>query len=854
MRVTRAALLAAVVIVALAGLALADDAVLHPLGLKFEYPPADAMAPMVAAQPGGPVGASLDLSAGFPPIMNQGSIGSCASCAVGYALKGYLEWLERGWDQSDASHRFCANYLYNQIDGGGDNGSYFSDNFLVLVRRGISDAATQPYNGSDCITWPTQNQCGIAQDYRNGMVGGSESGWVAANDIAALKAKLDAGIPLVVGFEVDHAWDHLGSGTNYVWYPDGVNIRGGHGVAICGYDDDITDGAGHVGAFKVQNSWGVGWGQLGRGYMAYDAFIEGTHVQYGVYYGADRVGFSSTIKAKVKVNHARRGRIQITLGVGSTTTPDWQYSYYRNLLMDTDAGPDDTHANVYTTLDMTDAAAYWPPNGARNWWAEVEDTNTDGVTGTVAEFSVTEGSETFATTTTLPAAIPDNGSTYAYIEGFPSLTFRAVTANPGAHTDMDASNCPTVTYVDDTGASAYAYPYDGHDITVLVTPDSAWSYTATSSTSDASHQWHCAETLTGTAPTSGTEVILRNYYEQYNKTFQAQTLAGGAPMDAGNYISVTSKSHNADVAFSCWDGNDGIGWADAGAAYAFSSTSSGSNASERWIPLSGTSGTITDATPVSCGYYHQFKPSITLNGTDAGYTVSTEAHTQFGAAHVESGLYTSWSDWCDEATTLTFSDTTTGAPPRTTTDPRSWTVNSAMSATINYAASDASPFVILRMESGSEEEIFKVNETTGDVDAKGVFLASSLDLAESFSAGEALEPGDVVVINPNATEQLVLCRRAYDFSAAGVISSKPGLLLGTNADGKARLALAGRVPCKVDASYGAVAVGDLLTTSATPGHAMRANPEKTVAGCVIGKALEPLAEGRGAISVLVSLW
>jgi hypothetical protein len=136
----------------------------------------------------------------------------------------------------------------------------------------------------------------------------------------------------------------------------------------------------------------------------------------------------------------------------------------------------------------------------------------------------------------------------------------------------------------------------------------------------------------------------------------------------------------------------------------------------------------------------------------------------------------------------------------------------------------------------------------------GSFLAGALDLAESITAGEPLEPGDVVVINPNATEQVVLCRRAYDFSAAGVISSKPGLLLGTDSDGKARLALAGRVPCKVDAGYGAVAVGDLLTTSATPGHAMKADPGKTVPGCVIGKALEPLAQGKGVVKVLVSLW
>jgi len=65
------------------------------------------------------------------------------------------------------------------------------------------------------------------------------------------------------------------------------------------------------------------------------------------------------------------------------------------------------------------------------------------------------------------------------------------------------------------------------------------------------------------------------------------------------------------------------------------------------------------------------------------------------------------------------------------------------------------------------------------------------------------------------------------------------------------VALAGRVPVKVDAGYGAIRVGDLLTTSPTPGHAMYAyDPEP---GTVIGKALEPFDVGTGTITVLVML-
>ncbi len=64
-----------------------------------------------------------------------------------------------------------------------------------------------------------------------------------------------------------------------------------------------------------------------------------------------------------------------------------------------------------------------------------------------------------------------------------------------------------------------------------------------------------------------------------------------------------------------------------------------------------------------------------------------------------------------------------------------------------------------------------------------------------------------------------------------------------------KVALAGRVPVKVDASYGAIRAGNLLVASATPGHAMRV--ENPAAGTVIGKAMESLASGQGTIMMMV---
>jgi len=63
----------------------------------------------------------------------------------------------------------------------------------------------------------------------------------------------------------------------------------------------------------------------------------------------------------------------------------------------------------------------------------------------------------------------------------------------------------------------------------------------------------------------------------------------------------------------------------------------------------------------------------------------------------------------------------------------------------------------------------------------------------------------------------------------------------------------GKVYCKVDAQYSAIGVGDLLTTSETPGHAMKAIDPLKAFGAVIGKALRPLQSGQGTIPVLVAL-
>ena len=115
-----------------------------------------------------------------------------------------------------------------------------------------------------------------------------------------------------------------------------------------------------------------------------------------------------------------------------------------------------------------------------------------------------------------------------------------------------------------------------------------------------------------------------------------------------------------------------------------------------------------------------------------------------------------------------------------------------------------------------------------------------------------------MVIGPG--RRLRHCSRSYDTMAAGIVSGaghlRPGIVLGRDRSGTARtvpLALTGTVYCNVDATSSNIEVGDLLTTSSTPGHAMKAGDASRSFGAVVGKALERLTAGLGQIPVLVAL-
>ena len=148
---------------------------------------------------------------------------------------------------------------------------------------------------------------------------------------------------------------------------------------------------------------------------------------------------------------------------------------------------------------------------------------------------------------------------------------------------------------------------------------------------------------------------------------------------------------------------------------------------------------------------------------------------------------------------------------------------------------------------------------TGNFSTDGDIALQNADCAEDFTiaCADVVEPGTVMVVDDDET--LSPSIEEYDKRVAGVISGagsyKPGLVLDRRGSSRSRqpLALLGKVYCKIDATLAPIAVGDLLTTSSVPGHAMKASDPARAFGAVIGKALRRLDGGRGLVPILIAL-
>lgn len=169
---------------------------------------------------------------------------------------------------------------------------------------------------------------------------------------------------------------------------------------------------------------------------------------------------------------------------------------------------------------------------------------------------------------------------------------------------------------------------------------------------------------------------------------------------------------------------------------------------------------------------------------------------------------------------------------------------------------------ILRCDNwtGGWHPVFTV-KNNGRVVCSELQLTGGSDIAEPFDMQEPnkIEPGMVVVIDPDNPGKLKVSSKAYDRCVAGIVSGaggiKPGVRMMSDEsfENNHHVALTGRVYALCDASFGSIEPGDLLTTSPTSGYAMKVTDYQRAQGAILGKAMTRLEKGQGLVLVLVTL-
>jgi hypothetical protein len=139
---------------------------------------------------------------------------------------------------------------------------------------------------------------------------------------------------------------------------------------------------------------------------------------------------------------------------------------------------------------------------------------------------------------------------------------------------------------------------------------------------------------------------------------------------------------------------------------------------------------------------------------------------------------------------------------------------------------------------------------SGGIVTGGTCATNAADYAESYNSTDSLEAGEIVATDPSNFPSVLRSTSAGQNNIIGVVSTKPFQVIGTDtAPNGYPIALAGRVPVKVNLEGGAIHAGDKITSSSVSGVGKKA----TGAGMVIGTALTDYdgTQASGLVEVFV---
>lgn len=216
-----------------------DQAYSAPLGVLKALPP------------------KVDLRPQCPPVVNQGSLGSCTANAI--ASAHYFDQKKQGAPQPFQPSRLFIYYNERSMEGTipVDAGARIRDGFKSIGQEGVCPESLWKYVIPQFATRPPAAAYQTALDHQ------AIQYMRIQQTLGQLKGCLADGFPFVYGFTVYESFESPKvANSGIVPLPNGEAVLGGHAVMAVGYDDAKQ-------FFIVQNSWGTGWGDKGYFYMPY---------------------------------------------------------------------------------------------------------------------------------------------------------------------------------------------------------------------------------------------------------------------------------------------------------------------------------------------------------------------------------------------------------------------------------------------------------------------------------------------------------------------------------------------------------------------------------------------------------
>lgn len=221
---------------------------------------------------------SVDLRQWCSPIENQGGLGSCTA----HAAVGIVEYLERrAYNKHiDGSRLFVYKATRNLLGVTGDTGAWLRNTMGALVLCGVPAERHWPYtdNKPEFDKEPPAFIYSVADNYEalryfcHDPLGVNVA---TANVLARVKMYLAAGIPSMFGFYGFPSFSYSDVKGGIPYPCPGERAQWGHAIVAVGYDDNkkIKNRLCNrttTGTLLIRNSWGIGWGDKGYGWLPYE--------------------------------------------------------------------------------------------------------------------------------------------------------------------------------------------------------------------------------------------------------------------------------------------------------------------------------------------------------------------------------------------------------------------------------------------------------------------------------------------------------------------------------------------------------------------------------------------------------